>query len=1220
MHSEARGLWLRTVAVALAVLSVLGVPPVRAAEAPAPPAGTATSALTGGLLFTETLAWQRVYALRTTDGAPAAFLDFLNSYPRSTYCDDALYWLAYAYSRQKLYPEAMAAWRKLIDTYPQSTYADDATWSLAAQCVSNRDYAAAIQVYRFFVTSFPGNPNADDSLYNITRYARYLKDKEQGKATSEWAYQALVASYPSSDLCSSALYQLIQSLYRDKDYQSCVGLCRRFLETQPCNDYADETQYQIVMCYYGAKVYDQALKEIDALKADFPGSSYIDYVRTYEERMRMAQMRLPKAFDPEEELEYREAHKGNLPRRRQYTRRLYTPKQAEVPGAPQEEEISAGDLFDAAVSARNARQWERALMFYQLVLDHFRGDTYWDDALYNMAQVYDLAGDKVRAAASYHRFYAEMTGSDLQDDALWSLAQLYKAEGVDHRAYEVYHEIVEQIPFSAYASPALDALKKYYFDTRNVTGLLGLYQLILRRFPGHNLWPEAAFQTGCIQMMYREYPKAREAFKVVLDKCPTSDCAVQAQFLLAECERRRGETRRARECYRALVERWPTSGLTDDVLARLDQLSKLTAAARSDDPKEGAPPEGEAEQEGGKTPAAAEESPAPPASPAKPPEPKPADKPTRAPAQQVSPQATKQGAAATADPPAPDPNAKLEEEPEDKAPPTLGPEEWKDCKADILEQFPDGLKGLADPTAPNSRNPLHVVFSTRRATPLALNIGWCTAGAGTFAVNLFLNGRVMGTVWPDTKQPMIVEIPKWMVRRGRNHLVLYAPMDSGQWDYFAILGDGLASAETEASRKKAEDTKAQAATPPQQPLSEEELQKAWQDALQDPFSDLWAGRRLTVGKKDSRYLEFSRTTPGKFVEWWVDLDNTKYGVTPNTTFEAMIDSLTKEPDKAEEWLVRARAAFADGRYADAAPVYAGLASVKTLPAELQKTSREMVRIAQELVKRPTYDAITTDHFCLLAPLETTVLLRQYDVPQLWEAAYTVLAEWAGAVPYGGDRLVVVYDPDFASYLGGNPLRLSTRYAQEPPQWEPMFTCLAQAFFYTPAVYAAVGRNYYLAYALSTFASWRLPEVLLPALLPGTHASTIAAQRTKYLTDCDLYVGQGADLKRFNANVATGLLLKLAAQTKPKPESSAGTAWPAWGEFCKLATEEAPALAKLTAPDEAWAVFSYFAARAFGDGSAEIMGRCGISPTEAAQAAVSKALEDAKAPAAPDPKA
>jgi TolA-binding protein len=1216
MNSRAPGLWLRTVAAALAVLSVPGVPPLRAAEAPTPPAETATSPLTGGLLFAETQAWQQVHALRSTDGAPAAFLDFLNRCPRSNYCDDALYWLANAYSRLKLYPEAMAAWRKLIDTYPQSTYADDATWSLAAQCVSNRDYAAAIQVYRFFVTAFPGNPNADDSLYSITRYARYLKDKEQGRATSEWAYQALVAKYPSSDLCSSALYQLIQNLYRDQDYKSCVGLCRRFLETQPCSDYADETQYQIVMCYYGAKVYDQALKEIEALKAEFPGSSYIDYVQTYEETMRMAQMRMPKAFDPEEELEYRESQKGKKPRRRQYTRRLYTPQVAEMPGAPQEEEVSAGDLMDAAVSARNARQWERALLFYQLVFDHFRGDTYWDDALYSMAQVYDLAGDKVRAAASYHRFYAEMTGSDLLDDALWSLAQLYKAEGVDHRAYEVYHEIVEQVPFSAYAAPALDALKKHYFDTRNVTGLLGLYQLVLQRLPGHDLWPEAAFQTGCIQMMYREYVKAREAFKVVLDRCPTSDYALQAQFLLAECERRRGEARRARESYRALVERWPTCGLTDDVLARLDQLAKLTTAARNGDSKEDAAPEGNAKQEGGVTAAPAERQTPPPDSPAEPPKPKPAE--VRTP--KAPPQAIKQGAAPTGEPPAPDPNAKLEEEPEGKAPPALGPEEWKDCKTSILEQFPDGLKGLADPTAPNSRNPLHVVFSTRKATPLALNIGWCSAGAGTFAVNLFLNGRVLGTVWPDTKQPMIVEIPRWMVRRGRNHLALYAPMDSGQWDYFAILGDGLASAETEALRKETEERKTEAATQPQQPLSEEQLLKAWQNALQDPFSDLWAGRRLTVGKKDSRYLEFSQTTPGKFVEWWVDLDNSRYGATPNTTFEAMIDSLTKEPDKADEWLARARAAFADGKYADAAPLYAGLASVKSLPADLQKASREMVRIAQELVKRPTYDAITTEHFCLLAPLETTVLLRQYDVPQLWEAAYTVLAEWAGDVPYGGDRLVVVYDPDFSSYQGGNPIRLGTRYAQDPPQWDPLFTCLAQAFFYTPAVYAAVGRNYYLAYALSTFASWRLPEVLLPALLPDTYAPGIAAQKTKYLADCDLYVGQGADIKRLNTNVATGLLLKLAAQTKPKPEASAGTAWPGWGEFCKLAAKEAPALAKLTDPDQAWAAFGYFAGRAFGDGSGEILERCGIPQTEAAQAAVSKALEDAEAPAAPDPKA
>ena len=182
----------------------------------------------------------------------------------------------------------------------------------------------------------------------------------------------------------------------------------------------------------------------------------------------------------------------------------------------------------------------------------------------------------------------------------------------------------------------------------------------------------------------------------------------------------------------------------------------------------------------------------------------------------------------------------------------------------------------------------------------------------------------------------------------------------------------------------------------------------------------------------------------------------------------------------------------------------------------------------------------------------------------------------------------------------------------------MFSTLAQGFFFTPAVYTALGRSYYLSYALATFASWRMPEVLVSDFVPATHTNTVASQRSKYVTDCDAYIGQGAlgggaNFSRFNTNIAAGMLLKLGAMAG-KPQSAADDSWPVWEEFCQAAQKGATPLMALRKPEEQWSVFAHFAQAAFGESAAQVLELCGVPQTEEGRAAVAKALADAQAAA------
>ena len=151
-----------------------------------------------------------------------------------------------------------------------------------------------------------------------------------------------------------------------------------------------------------------------------------------------------------------------------------------------------------------------------------------------------------------------------------------------------------------------------------------------------------------------------------------------------------------------------------------------------------------------------------------------------------------------------------------------------------------------------------------------------------------------------------------------------------------------------------------------------------------------------------------------------------------------------------------------------------------------------------------------------------------------------------------------------------------------------------------------------------------PAVLLARLLPASHAKTRAAAEAKYLTNCDLYIGQvsqgTSSRKKLSSTVAPGVLLKLAALRKEPKGEAEDTGWPTWGAFCRLAQDEATPLLGLRGPEEQWAVFEHFAVRFFGEEAKAVLKHCDLEPTKEAREAVKKELAPPKPkPASPTPK-
>lgn len=92
--------------------------------------------------------------------AGEAFQAFLEAYPRSTYADNAQYWLAETFYVTRKFPEALAEFGKVLSAYPGSQKQADARLKLGYVQYELADWEAARRELSEVVSRYPGSTAA----------------------------------------------------------------------------------------------------------------------------------------------------------------------------------------------------------------------------------------------------------------------------------------------------------------------------------------------------------------------------------------------------------------------------------------------------------------------------------------------------------------------------------------------------------------------------------------------------------------------------------------------------------------------------------------------------------------------------------------------------------------------------------------------------------------------------------------------------------------------------------------------------------------------------------------------------------------------------------------------------------------------------------------------------------------------------------------------------
>lgn len=177
------------------------------------------------------------------------------TYPESSYIDDALYEKGRAYVQLENSTQAISAFEQLTEQFPQSQYAPVAGNEIALihyQCGRIR---AAIQSYKAVITHYPNSEQAKVAMRDLKNL--YVEENMVDSYV-EFASKAEGMVAVNVNEHDSLSYKAAEMAYARGDEKAATEGFTKYLGQFPAGAYTTDAQYYLGCIYYKANNYSQA--------------------------------------------------------------------------------------------------------------------------------------------------------------------------------------------------------------------------------------------------------------------------------------------------------------------------------------------------------------------------------------------------------------------------------------------------------------------------------------------------------------------------------------------------------------------------------------------------------------------------------------------------------------------------------------------------------------------------------------------------------------------------------------------------------------------------------------------------------------------------------------------------------------------------------------------------------------------------------------------------
>ena len=220
------------------------------------------------------------------------------------------------------------------------------------------------------------------------------------------------------------------------------------------------------------------------------------------------------------------------------------------------------------------KEIEQAIRANEVFLDKYGGTDFGDDTLMHYAWVTSVKKDFRAQVSAYSLLLDNYPHSAMADDAAWGLAQMFVKDKDHPRAIDLLEFIVHEFPGSTYADDAYMALVGQYNEMDDPRAAIDALIALTELHPTSDYGAKALCMLARKYYQVEAYDQAIAACEDVLNRYPLCDCADDAQMMIANALRLQGHQRAALDAYEFLIHEMPGSSNANAALREANNLRK----------------------------------------------------------------------------------------------------------------------------------------------------------------------------------------------------------------------------------------------------------------------------------------------------------------------------------------------------------------------------------------------------------------------------------------------------------------------------------------------------------------------------------------------------------------------------------------------------------------------------------------------------------------------
>ncbi len=210
--------------------------------------------------------YQKAFCLglqRDNQGKINALNSLIQSYPNSSYQDDALFELGRTYERINQPQMATTVYKQLITKYPQSNLLNKTLVQLGLVSYNANDFKGAVNYYKQVVDQSPNSPETQSALAGMKNSYVEMNDVDSYFAYTNKLGNGVQVSVNEQDSLS---YQAAEKLYMARDKKARAQF-EHYLSQFPNGGFVLNSHFYLAQLLYADGEFDKALAEYELVIA-----------------------------------------------------------------------------------------------------------------------------------------------------------------------------------------------------------------------------------------------------------------------------------------------------------------------------------------------------------------------------------------------------------------------------------------------------------------------------------------------------------------------------------------------------------------------------------------------------------------------------------------------------------------------------------------------------------------------------------------------------------------------------------------------------------------------------------------------------------------------------------------------------------------------------------------------------------------------------------------